>query len=112
MLSTDYACTTTKNDLILLLFMKMGLEWKYWLDFLGDTESVKSQAHWVALNIESVGRPLHDIVTEFEKRYIARLLEEHQCRRTRIASILGIGRKTLYRKMKSYGLISLENGIH
>jgi PAS domain S-box-containing protein len=80
------------------------------LDFLGAAESVKSQAELVEPNMASVGRPLNDVVAEFEKRYIARLLEKHQWHRTRVAFILGIGRKTLYRKMISYGLMPPENG--
>ena len=84
------------------------------LDFLGATDSVESPADSVELDtelIESSARPLHEVVVEFEKRYIGRLLEENQWSRTQVASILGIGRKTLYRKMKSCGLISSENGL-
>jgi len=84
------------------------------LDFFGAADSAESPADSVELNIEPVessDRSLHEVVVEFEKRYIGRLLEENQWSRTRVASILGIGRKTLYRKMKSCGLISHENGL-
>ncbi len=48
--------------------------------------------------------PLNDAVIAFEKSYILRLLEENQWHRTRVAKILGIDRRTLFRKMKSCGL--------
>ena len=84
------------------------------LDFLGVADSDENSADSVDLNIEPVessDRPLHEVVVEFEKRDIGRLLEGNQWSRTRVASILGIGRKTLYRKMKSCGIISHENGL-
>ena len=47
-----------------------------------------------------VGRPL----TEVEKYYIRRALELTEGKREEAASILGIGERTLYRKIKEYGL--------
>ena len=47
-----------------------------------------------------VGRPL----TEVEKYYIRRALELTDGKREEAASILGIGERTLYRKIKEYGL--------
>ena len=47
---------------------------------------------------------LGEAVGEFEKRYIERLLKENQWHRTRVADLLGIDRRTLFRKIKSYGL--------
>ena len=45
------------------------------------------------------------IATEsFEKKYIEKLLSEHKWHKTKVASILGINRRTLFRKMKSYGI--------
>jgi PAS domain S-box-containing protein len=43
-------------------------------------------------------------VASFEGRYIRGLLEQNEWGKTRVASILGIDRKTLYRKMKTYGI--------
>jgi DNA-binding NtrC family response regulator len=39
-----------------------------------------------------------------EARYISQLLVEHRGRRARVAQILGISERTLYRKLKHYGL--------
>jgi transcriptional regulator with PAS, ATPase and Fis domain len=80
------------------------------LDFLGTVESSKKWVEPVEVDIETVDRPLHNAVAEFEKKYIVRLLEAHQWHRKRVASILGIGRRTLYSKMKLYGLKNAQNG--
>ena len=40
---------------------------------------------------------------EMEKRYILYVLNKHKGNRARTASVLGIGRNTLWRKLKSYG---------
>jgi DNA-binding NtrC family response regulator len=51
------------------------------------------------------GRPtLTDAVMRFEKRYIERLLREHQWHRTRVASLLGVDRRTLFRKIRRLGI--------
>ncbi len=42
-----------------------------------------------------------------ESRYIAELLAEHQGKRAQVARILGISERTLYRKLKQYGLQSI-----
>jgi transcriptional regulator with PAS, ATPase and Fis domain len=42
-----------------------------------------------------------------ESQYIAELLAEHQGKRARVAHILGISERTLYRKLKQYGLQSI-----
>lgn len=39
-----------------------------------------------------------------ESRYIAQLLAEHRGKRAKVAEILGISERTLYRKLKHYGL--------
>ena len=44
---------------------------------------------------------------DLESRYIAELLAEHRGRRTKVAEILGISERTLYRKLKRYGLQSV-----
>jgi DNA-binding NtrC family response regulator len=47
---------------------------------------------------------LNQAVSSFEKRYIEHLLKENQWHRSRVAALLGIDRRTLFRKMKAYGL--------
>ena len=47
-----------------------------------------------------IGRPLNEV----ERYYIARALELTSGKRDEAASILGIGERTLYRKIKEYGL--------
>jgi transcriptional regulator with PAS, ATPase and Fis domain len=42
-----------------------------------------------------------------ESQYIAELLAEHHGKRARVAQILGISERTLYRKLKQYGLQSV-----
>jgi transcriptional regulator with PAS, ATPase and Fis domain len=42
-----------------------------------------------------------------ESQYIAELLAEHQGKRSMVAQILGISERTLYRKLKQYGLQSV-----
>ena len=49
-------------------------------------------------------QPLSEAVGAFEKEYIAHLLKENQWHRSRVAELLGIDRRTLFRKMKTYGL--------
>ena len=47
---------------------------------------------------------LYAVMESVEKKYIKKLLEEQQWHKTKGASILGINRKTLFRKMKSHGI--------
>ncbi len=42
-----------------------------------------------------------------ESQYIAELLAEHHGKRAKVAQILGISERTLYRKLKQYGLQSI-----
>jgi DNA-binding NtrC family response regulator len=46
-------------------------------------------------------------IRKLESQYIAELLTEHQGKRARVAQILGISERTLYRKLKEYGLQSV-----
>ena len=41
---------------------------------------------------------------EVERRYILRVLEAVNGHRTRAAEVLGLDRKTLYRKLERYGV--------
>ena len=40
----------------------------------------------------------------YEKHYLVQLLNAHQWHRARVASVLGVDRRTLFRKMKTHGL--------
>lgn len=53
---------------------------------------------------------LQEKVSLFEKRIIEKCLELHQWNRNHTAAALKIDRKTLYTKMKSYGLLSPRHG--
>jgi PAS domain S-box-containing protein len=43
-------------------------------------------------------------MAHYEKRHLIQMLEAHQWHRARVATLLGIDRRTLFRKMKAYGL--------
>ncbi|MCP4694532.1 MAG: PAS domain-containing protein, partial [Desulfobacterales bacterium] len=47
---------------------------------------------------------LRSVMTDFEKRYLEKVLMENHWRRTRAASALGINRRTLFRKIREHGL--------
>ncbi len=47
---------------------------------------------------------LSHVINKFEKAYITNLLSRHQWNRSRVAKILGIDRRTLFRKIKSFGI--------
>jgi DNA-binding NtrC family response regulator len=52
------------------------------------------------------GQPLS--LEELEKLYIERILKENKYSRTKTASVLGISKKTLYLKIKRYGMKSAD----
>ena len=58
----------------------------------------------VADEVDSAATGLTEIVAAFEKRHIAAALAEHRWNRTRTAKALGIGLRTLQRKMKAHGI--------
>ena len=55
--------------------------------------------------ILEAGVELREALDAFEKRYITRMLEQQQWRKGKTAALLGIPRRTLYRKMKKFGLL-------
>ena len=77
------------------------------LDFLGrfDLEDGPQEPDHV-----ETGMSLQQRVTQYEKSAIEKCLALHRWRRGRTASALGIDRKTLYTKMKAYGLLSPQTG--
>ena len=48
---------------------------------------------------------LRTLVENFEKKIILNTLERHRWHKTKAASILGIDRKTLFRKIKNYEIL-------
>jgi len=44
------------------------------------------------------------MLADHERRLIAQALEQHQWHRSKVAGQLGVDRKTLFSKMKRYGL--------
>lgn len=59
----------------------------------------------VNLHIELEYLPLADALEEFEKHYIARLIAINHGHKGKTAAMLRIDRKTLYRKLKKYGVL-------
>ena len=59
---------------------------------------------------DGVTLPLGLPLAEIEKKYILKTLETMKGNRTRTAEALGIGRRTLIRKLAEYGVNSAEDG--
>jgi len=73
-------------------------------EFLGNKNSNISD--FPELNNIQGNGTLKKAVGEFEKRYILMALQQNRWHKGKVASILGIDPKTLYRKMKKYGISS------
>ncbi len=79
------------------------------LDFLDLGPATEPETQTVStddlpLHPDRTDLALSDAVQAFEKRYIEHLLKENQWHRSRVAELLGIDRRTLFRKMKGLGL--------
>ena len=78
------------------------------LDLPADTETNSSSARPPMDNAQFRSKrfdlPLNEAVSTFERDYIEHLLKENQWHRSRVAQLLGVDRRTLFRKMKAYGL--------
>jgi DNA-binding NtrC family response regulator len=57
----------------------------------------------------ATGKPLRDAITEFERKYIEKVLQSVEGHKTRTAHILGLSRKVLWEKLKRYKLNDLAN---
>ncbi len=57
--------------------------------------------------IRWVGQTLQEILSDVERNIILHALKEHNYNRTKTSQALGISRRTLYGKIKEYGLDSL-----
>ena len=73
-------------------------------DAQADAPSVLPPVATSAFHPQRFDLPLSDAVSVFEKTYIEHLLKENQWHRSRVAELLGIDRRTLFRKMKAHGL--------
>ncbi|ABK16853.1 sigma-54 interaction domain-containing protein [Syntrophobacter fumaroxidans] len=78
------------------------------LGLLGSMEH--ERAAEISGQMEEAEVSLHDEVSRFEKSVIEKNLVRHRWNRIRTAAALKIDRKTLYTKMKTYGLLSPGRG--
>ena len=80
------------------------------LDFLG--APLRAPAPSPEMKFEPI-RPneelLRDAMGHFEREYILKQLERNHWNRSKVASKLGIDRKTLFKKMRSYGVFEPHN---
>lgn len=75
------------------------------LDFPGDPyRHGSASARSATDNARDTQGRLGDAVMDFEKKYVADILERCRWNRTEAAALLGIGRKTLYLKIKRLGI--------
>ena len=70
---------------------------------------MKEQMERLISEMVSAGVFFQDAVSEFEKRYIRKILEVSKGNQSQAAKALGIHRNTLGRKMEEYHLVS-KNG--
>ena len=81
------------------------------LDFLG--APLREVSHSQDLKFEPIVEKegiLREAVTYFEREYILKKLEMNHWHRTKVAYELGIDRKTLFKKMRKYGIFDPHNG--
>ena len=77
------------------------------IDFMDISQSETVDPEIIAESVFSHNKQnlkLRSATENFEKKYIEGLLTEHKWHKTKVASVLGINRRTLFRKMKSYGI--------
>jgi PAS domain S-box-containing protein len=73
------------------------------MDFI-DISKPADLANDVCQELGEIRHQLHFAAEEFEKRYICLLLNENRWRLGKVASILGINRRTLSRKIAKHGI--------
>lgn len=73
-------------------------------EFKNSIERMVIMEHVDILVAPDIQKPKEDNLYEVEKRKIEEIIERHAGNVSRAASELGIGRNTLYRKMKKYGI--------
>ncbi len=67
---------------------------------MSEHQNSAAAAHKITVHLELECLPLADAVHVFEEYYISFMLAENQGHKGRTSAILGIDRKTLYRKLK------------
>jgi DNA-binding NtrC family response regulator len=72
------------------------------LDFLDAPAEVPAAESFAAVG---QGQSLNEVMARFERTVIEKCLEHHRWHRGKTAAALKIDRKTLFSKMKAYGLI-------
>jgi PAS domain S-box-containing protein len=75
------------------------------VDFLNISQSKPAEPKTTAEKLilhNNDNLKLHTAKESFEKKYIEKLLYEHHWHKSKVASILGINRRTLFRKIKTY----------
>ncbi|MDO9264919.1 MAG: sigma 54-interacting transcriptional regulator, partial [Desulfosalsimonadaceae bacterium] len=76
------------------------------LDFMSPTVSKSaSLEEFKTVELQEGSESLDQAVENFEKNIILGLLEQNKWQKNKVASVLQIDRKTLFRKMKKYGLL-------
>jgi DNA-binding protein Fis len=71
---------------------------------------VKEQLESLVGSMVEHGILLEEAVTEFEKKFIKRVLERSKGNQSRAAKVLGIHRNTLSRKVDEYNLSRVGRG--
>ena len=80
------------------------------LDFLGAPLSAPAPSPEMTFEpIWPKEELLRDAVAHFEREYILKQLERYHWHRAKVASELGIDRRTLFKKMRSYGVFKPQN---
>ena len=77
------------------------------LDFLEESnyKAMKPEKNIQSSDTSEKRIPLKKALGDFEKNYIQDILTQNRWHKIKTAKILGVSRKTLFRKMKNYGLI-------
>ena len=82
------------------------------LAFAGDSYgAVKASTKKLVHDLNAPTLHLREAVRRFEKSYITESLRRHGWNRTQTASALGLGRKTLYLKMKQLGITPQPDAV-
>jgi DNA-binding NtrC family response regulator len=69
-----------------------------------DNSTTVEACHELILELDVGCLKLSDAVEVFEKCYLAKILALNHGQKSKTAKMLGINRKTLYTKLKKYGI--------
>jgi len=76
------------------------------LDFMSTSVSKSASLDdFKTVELQEGAESLDQAVENFEKNIILGLLEKNKWQKNKVASVLQIDRKTLFRKMKKYGIL-------